>query len=84
MKLLATMAGGGSAPDIHGMVARTPSQVMLVQADDLTAETEPLNVPGTDAERPNWRRRLSVNVEDLASAPYAAAIIAAVRVERPS
>ncbi len=84
MKLLTTMAGGGSAADIHGMVARTPSQVMLVQADDLTAETEPLNVPGTDAERPNWRRRLSVNVEDLASAPHAAAIIAAVRVERPS
>ena len=84
MKLLTTMAGGGSAADIHGMVARTPSQVMLVQADDLTAETEPLNVPGTDAERPNWRRRLSVNVEDLAAAPYAAAIFAAVRVERPS
>ena len=34
---------------------------MLVQADDLTEETEPLNVPGTDTERPNWRRRLSVH-----------------------
>jgi glycogen operon protein len=38
---------------------------MLVQADDLSEETEPLNVPGTDKERANWCRRLSATVEAL-------------------
>ena len=67
----------------HRMVARTPSLVMLVQADDLAGESEPLNVPGTDTERPNWRRRISVAVEDLAETPAAAAVLDAVRTERP-
>ncbi len=68
----------------HGFVASTPSQVMLIQADDLAGETEPLNVPGTDKERPNWRRRLAVPVEDLTTAPLAKAIIARVKAERPA
>jgi 4-alpha-glucanotransferase len=38
---------------------------MLAQIDDLEGETEPLNVPGTDRERPNWRRRNSRAIEDL-------------------
>ena len=51
---------------VHGFVAATPSQIMLVQADDLAGETDPLNVPGTDREWPNWRRRVRVPVEQLA------------------
>jgi 4-alpha-glucanotransferase len=46
---------GAASAAVHAFVARTPSQIMLVQADDLTGETDPLNVPGTDTERPNWR-----------------------------
>ena len=68
----------------HGFVARTPSRVMLIQADDLAGETEPLNVPGTDTERPNWRRRLSVTVDDLTKGPLAKSIIKAVKTERQS
>jgi glycogen operon protein len=66
----------------HGLVARTPSRIMMVQADDLSGETDPLNVPGTDREWPNWRRRVSVPVEDLALAPRARAILDAVKRER--
>jgi glycogen operon protein len=68
----------------HAMVARTPSLLMLVQADDLSGETEPLNVPGTDKERPNWRRRLSTTVEDLATSETARRITGAVSKQRPS
>ena len=68
----------------HRFVASAPSQVMLIQADDLTGETEPLNVPGTDTERPNWRRRLQVPVDQLAASPLAKAIIAEVKSERPA
>lgn len=68
---------------VHAMVASTPSQIMLAQADDLAGETDPLNVPGTDTEWPNWRRRVRVPVEALAETPLASAILAAIRKERP-
>jgi len=68
----------------HRMVARAPSCIMLVQADDLADERDSLNVPGTDREWPNWRRRVSVPVERLADAPAAQAIIQAVKQERPA
>jgi glycogen operon protein len=67
----------------HAMVASAPSALMLVQVDDLFEEAEPLNVPGTDRERPNWRRRLPEPVETLADRPVAAAVIAAVGRARP-
>jgi glycogen operon protein len=66
----------------HGLVAKTPSRVMLVQADDLADAAEPLNVPGTDTERPNWRRRLTPTVEALATGRLAADILARVKAER--
>ena len=87
-KLAAAVAGEGlDAGDLltaaHGFVAKSPSALMLVQADDLTGETEPLNVPGTDEERPNWRRRLSVDVDSIAPLPAAQSVIAAITKERP-
>jgi 4-alpha-glucanotransferase len=67
---------------VHRLIARTPSQIMLVQADDLGGESDPLNVPGTDREWPNWRRRVGVPVEELAQGPLARAILGAVTEER--
>ncbi len=67
----------------HGFVASSPSAVMLIQADDLSGETEPLNMPGTDRERPNWRRRISCSVDTLIEQPLARAIIKRVKQERP-
>ena len=32
---------------------------MLLQTTDLALEREPVNVPGTDREWPNWRQRLA-------------------------
>jgi 4-alpha-glucanotransferase len=63
-------------------VAQTPSQIMMVQADDLSGEADPLNVPGTDREWPNWRRRVGVPVEDLGVSARARAILTAVKQER--
>jgi glycogen debranching enzyme len=68
----------------HGFVAATPAAVMLVQADDLAGETEPLNVPGTDLERLNWRRRISCSVDTLTGRPLARAILDRVKRERPA
>ena len=66
----------------HGFVAAAPSQIMLAQADDLAGETDPLNVPGTDREWPNWRRRVGVKVERLAEDRRSTAILDAVKQER--
>jgi glycogen operon protein len=67
----------------HVMLARAPSALLLVQADDLAGETEPLNVPGTDRERPNWRRRFAAPTEELSNQPLARRVIAAIKRERP-
>jgi glycogen operon protein len=89
VRLLDSLAGAENADDVtasaavHRLVARTPSQIMLVQADDLAGEADPLNVPGTDREWPNWRRRVSTPVEELCETPRAQAILAAVKQERP-
>jgi glycogen operon protein len=68
-----------AAAAIHAFVSATPSLLALVQADDLAGETVGVNLPGTDRERPNWRRRLGVDVSALCHSPLARAILAAVR-----
>jgi glycogen operon protein len=66
------------AAAVHGFVAGTPTTLMLVQAEDLAGETIGVNLPGTDTERPNWRRRLSVPAEALFETPVAQAIVGAL------
>jgi len=63
---------------VHAFLAETPSRLVTLQVDDLTGETEPLNKPGTDSERPNWRRRLSMSVEAIAASDIPARIAAVV------
>jgi glycogen operon protein len=70
---------GNLLADAHAFVAKTPSAIMLVQADDLSEETEPLNVPGTDKERANWCRRLSLPVEALPDLAASKTVMAAIQ-----
>ncbi|MBX3714877.1 MAG: glycogen debranching protein GlgX [Burkholderiales bacterium] len=57
------------AAALHRFIAATPCALALVQADDLAGETTAVNLPGTDRERPNWRRRLAVPAADLWRTP---------------
>ncbi|HYN38184.1 MAG TPA: 4-alpha-glucanotransferase [Rhodospirillales bacterium] len=59
---------------MHAYLARSPAQILLVQIDDLMRETDQINLPGTVFERPNWRRRLSMRVGELLSAPVVQAL----------
>ncbi len=52
---------------VHGFLARTPCMLAMAQIDDLTDEAEPVNVPTTSDEHPNWRRRLRMTLEQLAA-----------------
>ena len=49
----------------YRFLARTPSRIVMVQLDDVAGETSPVNLPGTDREHPNWRRKLSVDIEKI-------------------
>jgi 4-alpha-glucanotransferase len=68
---------------LHRLLARTPSRLFVVPAEDLTASVEQVNIPGTMDEHPNWRRKLGASIEDLAHAPLFRTITEALREERP-
>ena len=70
------------AAAIHAYVARTPAVLALAQAEDLAGEHEAVNLPGTDQERPNWRRRVATPIETLLETPGATLILDAMRAER--
>ena len=67
----------------HRLVARTPSRLFVVQAEELTGAVGQVNIPGTVAEHPNWRRKLSVDLEELPDSPLFRAATEALRQERP-
>lgn len=50
---------------LHAAIARTRSMLAVVQLDDVLGEVEPVNVPGTYREYPNWRRKLALPIEDI-------------------
>ncbi|HEV3373857.1 MAG TPA: hypothetical protein VG145_15030 [Xanthobacteraceae bacterium] len=56
----------------------------MAQIDDLTDEADPVNVPTTSDEHPNWRRRLSLTLEELAERPRFIDIAEIFRDERGS
>ena len=56
--------------------------MMLVQAEDLAGERIGVNLPGTDRERPNWRRRLPMATGGVLESDVAAAILGAVAERR--
>jgi glycogen operon protein len=61
---------------IHQFAGEAASALLLLQADDLAGESSALNLPGTDQERPNWRRKVRVGVDGLWQTPTAVLAIA--------
>lgn len=48
-------------------LARSDARCVLVSIDDLLLEIEPQNEPGTGPEHPNWRRKLTLDLSQLAA-----------------
>ena len=44
----------------------------------MAGETGSVNLPGTDRERPNWRRKVGKTIQEVMASPDGSAIIAAV------
>ena len=61
--------------DLHnaaiGFLARTPSQLLAVNQEDLTKETAQQNLPGTTWQYQNWGRKMRYSVEELRSSETA-------------
>ena len=67
---------------VHAFLARSASALVMAQLDDLSDELEQVNVPGTADERPNWRRRLSLTLPELAGSTRLTEIAAIFGAER--
>jgi 4-alpha-glucanotransferase len=52
---------------LHLYLARSATTLVALQIEDLLGEILPVNVPGTDREYPNWQRKVSAEIEELAA-----------------
>ncbi|KZN56988.1 hypothetical protein N474_10220 [Pseudoalteromonas luteoviolacea CPMOR-2] len=51
--------------NVMKVLAACPSQLLAIQLDDLDLQQVPVNIPGTDTEYPNWRRKLNHELVDI-------------------
>ena len=68
--------------DLYSVVrflARTKSRLLAIGLEDFLGLVDQPNIPGTVDEHPNWRRRLPVSLEQIASKIDIAALKAATR-----
>jgi 4-alpha-glucanotransferase len=56
---------------VVGFLARTPSQLLAINQEDLTKETAQQNLPGTTWQYPNWGRKMRFSLEQLRQDPEA-------------
>ncbi len=67
---------------ILAYLGRSRARLMLVQVEDIAGESEQANLPGTTDTHPNWRRRLSVPLEELVAGPALARVAALLAASR--
>ncbi|WP_295878952.1 malto-oligosyltrehalose synthase [uncultured Thiohalocapsa sp.] len=67
---------------VQRWLARTPARLLLVQTADLLGETEQVNLPGSGAGHPNWRRRQPLELEHWLAEPAVAGLLEAMAAER--
>jgi 4-alpha-glucanotransferase len=64
-------------------LCRSPAALVAITLEDLTGETEPVNVPGVGEDAfPNWSRRLSRTVGELLASPDARRVLSACQEAR--
>jgi 4-alpha-glucanotransferase len=55
------------AHSVHLYLASSRSALVALQIEDLIGTADPVNVPGTSHEYPNWQRKLDLTVEEIFS-----------------
>jgi len=66
----------------YRFLARSPAMLLLLHLEDALGEENQINMPGTVAEYPNWRRKMLLDVEELERDRRIMALAAAIRDER--
>jgi 4-alpha-glucanotransferase len=51
---------------LHVYLARSNTALVALQIEDLMGMADPVNVPGTHLEYPNWQRKLTEQIEEFA------------------
>jgi 4-alpha-glucanotransferase len=68
--------------DLYAVVkflAQTRSRLLAISLEDLLGVIDQPNIPGTVDEHPNWRRRLPLDIGEIAAAIDLAALEDATR-----
>lgn len=68
---------------VHGHLASAPSRLFAVRLEDLAAELDPVNIPATVDEYPNWRSKLGLSLEEITRTPLFNEMIAVISTARP-
>jgi 4-alpha-glucanotransferase len=63
---------------MHEFLGRSSAALAAVQIEDLLGMVDPVNVPGTDREYPNWQRKLIGDIEEFAAREDLNAFLAAI------
>ncbi len=80
--LLAESMHHGFAATLLQGVSRCASQLFVIQLEDLELLEDPVNVPGTSYQYPNWQRKLAVPLEMLFSEDRVQSLLRAIALER--
>ena len=64
---------------VLNFLAQTKSRLLAISLEDILGVMDQPNIPGTVNEHPNWRRRLPVSIDQMASAVDIAALKSATR-----
>jgi (1->4)-alpha-D-glucan 1-alpha-D-glucosylmutase len=69
---------------LHRYLARSPAKLLTVQVEDMLGASDQINIPGTTEElHPNWRRKLTLDLETYAADARFIQLCDALNAERP-
>jgi len=69
---------------VHRFLARSASRLVMAQIEDMIGQVEPVNVPGTLDQHPNWRRKLARPLEQIFDDPDILRRLSVLHEERPA
>ena len=64
---------------VYRFLAACRGRILMVQIEDVLLEAEQPNLPGTVAQHPNWRRRLTLSLDQIARLESVKRLAAAIR-----
>ncbi len=63
---------------LHQYLARSCTQLIGVQLENVLSQEISFNLPGTDREYPNWRKKLACTLEQMFSDKHITAFLSAI------